>query len=330
MPFHLRDQTLDIDVRSELEKFEWTRPTWNADKLIAASPFRYDKSPSFFVRLEDYADYPAGTWSDSGAYDDEWASGNIVKLLAFLRHETVEEVEEYLIDAYGYSALPTDDIKLRPIRVKVQRDRKPLSEQALAGYGEQYDYLKGRGISEQTQRQAGVLYDAKSKAAVFPWRLANGRLANIKHRQTRGKVFWYVKGAIPIRELVYGMEKAGRQTIICEAEIDALSWRQAGYSAIATGGASFNEYKRDMIVRSGVEELLIATDNDKPGEKLREEIERMMNRRVRLRHVYVDKRVKDANEALVKLGAESLRESVGVSEGGRFLSVKSRSSTLGK
>ncbi|MEK5109917.1 toprim domain-containing protein, partial [Cytobacillus sp. FSL K6-0129] len=184
--------------------------------------------------------------------------------------------------------------------------------------------------SEQTQRQAGVLYDAKSKAAVFPWRLANGRLANIKHRQTRGKVFWYVKGAIPIRELVYGMEKAGRQTIICEAEIDALSWRQAGFSAIATGGASFNEYKRDMIVRSGVEELLIATDNDKPGEKLREEIERMMNRRIRLRHVYVDKRVKDANEALVKLGVESLRESVGVSEGGRFLSVISRSSTLGK
>ncbi|MDQ0270781.1 toprim domain-containing protein [Cytobacillus purgationiresistens] len=335
MTFIIRGQSLHIDIRGELEKFDWTRPTWSNDKLIAASPFRYDKSPSFFVRLEDYGDYPAGTWSDSGSYDDEWSSGNIVKLLAFLRHETYEEVEEYLLASYGFTTDSTD-IKLKPIRLKVQWVRQPLKDGLLADYRQDYSYLESRGISAEIQRQAGVLYDAKSQAVVIPWRLPNGELANVKYRKTRGKVFWYERGAVPIRELVYGLELATAQTVICEAEIDAMSWRQAGYSAIATGGASFNEWKADEIKRSAVEELIIATDNDKAGEKLRAEIEKSMRGRVRLRNAYIDAResnggsLKDANEALVKYGEESLRESVRLSESVRELYVKLRSSSLGK
>lgn len=323
MPINLRSQSLHVDVRAELEQYEWTRPSWSGDKLIAASPFRYDSTPSFFVRLEDYGDYPAGTWVDSGAYDAEWASGNIVKLLAFLRNETYEETEDYLIGEYGFSVDSTD-IKLKPIKLAVQRARQPLNPDVLARHKTDYEYLESRGISAEIQRQAGVLYDAQSRAVVLPWRAANGGLANVKYRKTRGKVFWYQTGATPIRELVYGLDQAEATTVICEAEIDALSWRQAGYAAIAVGGASFNGFKRDAIKRSCVRELIIATDNDKPGEKLRAEIERMMSGHVRIRQAYIDRRVKDANEALVKLGAESLRASVAKSEGRRGLYVKLR------
>ena len=40
---------LDVDIRTELEAFPWIRPRWDSEKLIAASPFRYDRTPSFFV-----------------------------------------------------------------------------------------------------------------------------------------------------------------------------------------------------------------------------------------------------------------------------------------
>lgn len=306
----IRGQDVPVDIRTELEQFNWTRPKWSADKLIAASPFRYDKSPSFFVNLT--GEY-AGTWGDSGYYDEEWKSGGIVKLLAFLRNETYEETEEYLIGEYGRQET-RENVTIRPISLVIQRNRQPLNADILAKHTEDYTYLKSRGISERVQRQMGVLYDTQSRAAVIPWNLTEKKLKNVKFRTVYGKTFWYYKGGMPIRELVYGIEKAQPTTVICEAEIDAMSWMEAGYASVAVGGASFNGWKRDIILRSPIEELIIATDNDKAGGKLRKEIEVAMKGHVRVRQAYVcggnASVAKDANEALVKYGVETLMESV--------------------
>jgi DNA primase len=319
---------VDIYYRAELEKYSWIKPRWSSDKLICASPFRYDKSPSFFVTLT--GEY-AGCWGDSGAYDQEFASGNFTKLLSFLRNETYEETEEYLRGEYGWQDESEDgNVKLIPINLRIQRARQSLSADILANYIEDYTYLMKRGISERVQRQMGVIYNAEQKAAVIPWHLPSSGLANIKYRKTYGKTFWYEKGGRPIRELVYGIERAGPTTVICEAEIDAMSWMEAGYTAVAVGGASFNRWKRDIILRSPVVELIIATDNDKAGGKLRKEIEAAMKGHVRVRQAYVPEDVKDANEALVKYGVDSLRESVEKSEGCQQLYVNLRTFGRGR
>jgi DNA primase len=180
----------------------------------------------------------------------------------------------------------------------------------------------------------GVLYDAQSRSAVIPWNLAGERVANVKFRTVYGKTFWFIKGGRPIRELVYGIEKAEPVAIICEAEVDAMSWMVAGYSAVAVGGASFNRWKRDLLLRSPIEELIIATDNDKAGGKLRREIEAAMKGHVRVRQAYVCggdlSAAKDANEALVKYGAESLRDSVEAAERRSQIYVNLRSFGRGK
>jgi DNA primase len=307
----IRSHSVDVDVRTELEQFNWTRPKWSSDKLIAASPFRYDKSPSFFVNVT--GEY-AGCFGDSGAYDQEWASGNFVKLLSFLRNETYEETEEYLLGEYGRQDDQSETVAIRPISLVIQRNRQPLNADILAKYTEDFTYLKNRGISERVQRQMGVLYSPQQKAAVIPWSEPDGRLANVKYRKTYGKTFWYEKGGRPIRELVYGIEDVGKTAVVCEAEIDKMSWMEAGYAAVAVGGASFNGWKRDLILRSPIEELIIVTDNDKAGGKLRKEIEVAMKGHVRVRQAYVcggnASVAKDANEALVKYGVEALRVAV--------------------
>lgn len=294
-----------IDVESELREFEWVKPRWTADKLIAASPFRYDKTPSFMVRLQPYGKYPAGVWTDSGAYDEEWRSGNFVKLLSFLRNETYEETEEYLRTKYMVSA--DGDIAVAKPKLKVKRYRQPLD---LTFSQAPVEYLKRRSISDQIQRMFGVGFDPKSNAVILPWRLPDGRLANVKYRKTYGKAFWYERSGWPIRELIYGMDliysRQIRRAAIVEAEIDAMSMWTAGIPAVAVGGASFNGYKRDIILRSPIEELIIATDNDKPGDRLRAEIERELGGLLRIGHKrFVG--VKDANEALIRLGADSLK-----------------------
>ncbi|MBU5341257.1 toprim domain-containing protein [Caldifermentibacillus hisashii] len=295
-----------IDVESELREFEWVKPRWTADKLIAASPFRYDKTPSFMVRLQPYGKYPAGVWTDSGAYDEEWRSGNFVKLLSFLRNETYEETEEYLRTKYMVSA-DGDIIVVQP-KLKVKRYRQALN---LTFSQAPVEYLKCRGIDEEVQRMFGVGFDPKSNAVILPWRLPDGRLANVKYRKTYGKAFWYERGGWPIRELVYGMDliysRQIRRAAIVEAEIDAMSMWTAGMPAVAVGGSTFNAFKRDVILRSPIEELVIATDNDKPGERLRAEVERELGGLLRIGHKRFVGDVKDANEALLRHGAYSLK-----------------------
>ena len=305
----LNGRHVDVDIRYELEQFEWTRPTWTEDRLLAASPFRYDRTPSFYVYLEDTASAKAGYWGDSGAYDAEFARGGFVKLLAFLRAETEDETVDYLLDAYAPAA-KDGRLTLRLPKLKVVTKPEPLPESLLADVqAGPNDYLTGRGISAEVQREADV--GLVGNAVAIPWRLPNGRLANVKYRSTRGKAFWYVKGGWPIRDLVYGMDlvyaRRLRHAVICEAEIDAMAWRSVGVPAIGTGGSAFNLKKADIITQSPIEYLTVVTDNDKAGDKLRAAIECYLNGKVRLAHGYITG-VKDANELLVARGAEALKD----------------------
>ncbi|MGG2024176.1 toprim domain-containing protein [Gottfriedia sp. S16(2024)] len=315
----IRSQPIDVNVRYELEQFPWINGKWSGGKLLAPSPFRYDKTPSFFVSLD--GDY-AGAWKDSGAYDAEYESGNFTTLLAYLRNETTEETEEYLLHAYktDYS----DGIKLNFPNLRLAENMRYLDRSVLVCYAYRHRYLETRGISEAVQRYNKIGYDRSRQAIVIPWFAANGQLANIKYRSIRGKTFWYEKGAVPIRDLVWGIHRARPTTVLCEAEIDAMSWQMAGYSAIAVGGASFNDKKRDLIIRSNIEELIIATDNDKMGAKLREEVTKSLNGYVRVRQAHVAT-VKDVNEILIKGGGVAkLKEMAEKAESSGGLRLKIR------
>jgi 5S rRNA maturation endonuclease (ribonuclease M5) len=306
---NVKGRMIDVDIRAELERFSWQRARWTDTKLIAASPFRYDRTPSFFVNLD--GEY-AGAWKDSGAYDSEWESGGFVKLLAFLRNETEEETAEYLLETYAatYGFGGFENLTLRIPRLTIERKREALDGCILTGFDEDYTYLKGRGISESVQRQLGVRYDAERQAVVIPWFTPDGKLANIKYRLTRGKAFWYERNALPIRDLVYGLDLRSNVAVLTEAEIDAMSWRQIGVMGLATGGVSFTAAKRDLILRSAIERLYIATDNDKAGRKLRDEVIRALRGKIELLNVEFERGFKDSNEVLTRAGESALREAL--------------------
>lgn len=309
----IRNFPIDVDIRSELEAYEWTRPRWTNDKLIAASPFRYDKTPSFFVTLE--GDY-AGAWSDSGYYDEEWKSGGFVKLLSFLRNETYEETEEYLLDSYG-TGYHTDEITLTIPKLVIGGNRKPLNEDILEKYRFRHPYLERREIPEKIQRLYNVGYDRDRQAVVLPWYDVRG-LANVKYRKTRGKVFWYYrdsdeKGGKPIRELVYGLnivhQRNIKRAVLTEAEIDAQTWASEGVFGLATGGANFTDAQAEQIKRSPIERLLIAGDNDKAGRRFNEQVVAKLRGYIELEVVTeYPEGIKDANEARVN---------------GKFMGIKS-------
>lgn len=303
-----------INIREELEEFEWTRAKWSETQLMAASPFRYDNHPSFYVYLTDTPTAKAGSWGDRGATDSEYERGGFVKLLAFLRQETTEETLEYLTLKYGLAngnanGYNTPKLNVPTLRQRL-RNRQSLDESVLSPFRYRHPYLLNRGVDERVQRLMGVGYSKSSNAVTLPWRLANGQLANVKFRKTAGKAFWYVKGGVAIRDLIYGIDILYRRkpavAVITEAEIDALTVMSCGFAAVGTGGSAFNRNKADLLIRAPVDEYVIATDNDAAGRKLREEITKAIRGYKRLSYVELSG-VKDVNELRVKYGSEAVK-----------------------
>lgn len=308
-----------IDVKAELSVFTWNRVTWTEDKLLAASPFRYDTHPSFYVWLRDNPTTRAraGDWVDSGASDPEYARGGIVKLLAFLRNETEEETRDYLRWKYGYSGEISgnvDDLTLDlSITLRAPPEPyKPLDARLLDEYRTPHPYLSSRGISEEVQRMFGTGYSARHRAVTIPWHNVDGTLANVKFRRVTEKTFWYVKGGRAIREMIYGLhivyERRLKRVVLVESEIDAMYLWAAGVPAVAVGGSAFSDEKAELLRKSPVEELRIATDNDEAGAKLKAQVFEKMAGYCELYDVAIPSEYKDMND--VK-SVEEVRRIVG-------------------
>ncbi|ANY67689.1 hypothetical protein BBD42_15360 [Paenibacillus sp. BIHB 4019] len=290
-----------IDVRAELEEYEFNAATWTDTRLLAASPFRYDRHPSFYVIL-DADDEAYGCWGDSGANDPEWQRGGFVMLLAFLRNETSEEAREYLDTKYGSGPeIDSAEITLRLPKLKEDKPRiTRIDERILDEYKFRHPYLERRGISEPVQRLMNVGYDRDRQAITLPWYNADGTLGNVKYRRIDSKTFWYTKGGRPIREMLYGIHIAYgqklRKAALVEAEIDAQTLMSAGIFTIATGGSAFTEAKRDLLLRSPIEEVTLWRDNDAAGRKWRNKVATELNGHIDVKLALMRGKYKDVNE----------------------------------
>jgi 5S rRNA maturation endonuclease (ribonuclease M5) len=310
----IQNVEIPVNVRAELEAYPWERATWTDERLTAVSPFRYDKSPSFYVYLTDTDTAGAGNWGDSGASDPEWQRGGIVKLLGFLRNETYAETVEYLHMTYGKYVDNADNLHtLNPLRLAIPNPPQlTLSAGVLVDYRYRSSYLGTRGITEGVQRLMNVGYDRSRNAVTIPWHNADGTLGNVKYRRVDAKTFWYAKGGRRLSEMVYGMnivyERRIKRVVIVEAEIDAMSVMVCGTMAIAVGGTAFTRSKAELIRRSPLEEIVILRDNDAAGRLLQRKILAELIGYVNVRVAVIPRKYgKDANDALMRGGTEVLR-----------------------
>lgn len=289
----VRGQSLNVDFRSELEYFDWFRLKFAGNKLIACSPFREESTPSFAVNLDN------GTWIDSGG-DGDWCKGNFVRLLAFLRNETYEEAEDYLLSLYSPYLGELDSLNLS-LGLKLE-DEKPrfFDEADLKPFMFRHPYLERRGISDRTQRAFRIGYERESEAIVMPWFDRQERLVNWKFRSVKDKRFWYASGGQKIRNHVYGIHLVYRlqktRVAIVESEIDAMYLWQHGVPAVALGGSSLSERQRKILIQSPVETFVIATDNDRQGEKAKRFIIAGLAGLKELEEAVFPNSKKDANE----------------------------------
>ncbi len=148
-------------------------------------------------------------------------------------------------------------------------------------------------------------------AIAFPY-YKNGEVVNVKYRDG-AKNFRQVAGA---QKVLYKYDDLSDVTIICEGEMDALSFEVAGFrNAISVpDGAPTPDAKNfdskfeflDDEKLDAVGQWILAVDNDEPGRKLEDELARRLGRDKCLRITWPEG-CKDANDVLVKLGVEALQ-----------------------
>lgn len=288
---------VEVDYPAELEQYmdRLEKVRIRGEKVQACSPFRSERHPSFAVNLDN------GSWVDSGADSEGERKGSFISLLAFFRGETIEETADYLLEKYSHFLDDTDNLKLD---LKLQMNEPEVHVLGQDKYedaiGKPSEYLFNRGIQAKTQRFFETGIGKKGDSIALPWHDVNGRIINIKYRSIKGKEFWFTKGGQPIKQHVYGLfavkKLEFKEVWAVESEIDCLYLWSNGIPAIAFGGASINEKQKNLILNSGIETLVIATDSDVVGRRFAEVLKNEFLGTFNIKMVSFPDGVKDVNE----------------------------------
>jgi len=152
------------------------------------------------------------------------------------------------------------------------------------------------------------------QAIAFPYFKA-GEIVNVKYRDS-SKNFRQVAGA---EKIVYKYDDITETTIICEGEMDALSLEVAGFrNAISVPDGAPTPESKNLELKfefldderfDQVKQFVLAVDNDEPGKKLEDELARRLGRDKCMRVTWPEG-CKDANEVLMRHGAEALRHCI--------------------
>ena len=196
-------------------------------------------------------------------------------------------------------------------------DTRALSEAAVA-------WMLDRGISEETCLKAGV-YSQRTERGAESIRFAYDQdQPAIKIRRIPEKGFFQEGAASTLWLSEY--VQPGQDLIILEGEMDVLACMEAGLSSCVScpNGApqAVSDRKVDpkddrkygfiwqaKTLLKDASRVVLATDNDPPGEALAEELARRIGK-ARCWQVIWPAGIKDANECLLKLGAAELKRLV--------------------
>lgn len=179
-------------------------------------------------------------------------------------------------------------------------------------------WFKDRGISSASLRDLNVTtgeeympQTGKSENTIQFNYYMGDQLINVKYRDGR-KNFKLYKGA---EKIFYNINSiVGYDAcVIVEGEMDVLAMHEAGVKNVISvpNGATLNSNNLDYLDNcidyfDDKEKVILAVDADEPGQALRQEFIRRLGAEVCYLVDFED--CKDANDYLVKYGAEKLRD----------------------
>lgn len=178
------------------------------------------------------------------------------------------------------------------------------------------EFLLKRGITNEVIINNKIVSTSDGNSILFPY-FREGELINYKTRGISAKSFMQSKNAEP---LVYNYDrcKDAKSIVICEGEMDSLSWEVAGmetHTSVNMGAPNVGDKNIDRKLEclntsydifEKTDIIYVATDEDENGRNLQKELVRRFGAD---KCLLVDlKPFKDANEVLIAEGVESLKK----------------------
>lgn len=184
-------------------------------------------------------------------------------------------------------------------------------------------FLEDRGIDSDLALRLGV--SGTHDEIVFPF-IKGGEVVNNKHRRLNQKKFYQDAGGHKCfwnYDVITDKTLASQPLIITEGECDALAALTAGYVRVVSvpdGAPTISivddehsqkySYLDDAYVDLlDIEEIILATDDDAPGQILRDDLAKRLGSG-RCKWVRYPKGCKDLNDALIAHGPAGVRKSI--------------------
>ena len=155
-----------------------------------------------------------------------------------------------------------------------KKDIKYIDKDALKMFRFTHPYMFERKLNLDTIRKFDIGYDAEHNCITFPNKDENGNILFIATRNVSNKYFHYPSD---VDKPVYGLYEIYREmrkgiqineVYVCESMLDALHIWACGKYAIALNGTG-SKHQYDIIKKSNLRVLILATDNDDAGKKAR-------------------------------------------------------------
>ncbi|KAF3322526.1 twinkle protein [Carex littledalei] len=223
----------------------------------------------------------------------------------------------------AYASKVSTETRASKVNAEVVKQPRKITEEELKLEplcNELLLFFKTRGISGETLRRNRVMQKPTKRgtAIAFLYR-RGGTLVNCKYRQLP-KIFWQEAGT---EKILYGLDDIKNECdiIIVEGEIDKLSMEEAGFKNCVSvpSGAPLSTSKEVpapqedtryqylwncMKYMKAASRIILATDADKPGQALAEELARRLGKErcwiVKWPMRTDDEVFKDANERLIR------------------------------
>jgi twinkle protein len=198
-----------------------------------------------------------------------------------------------------------------PYKIPIRTNITKLSDEAIK-------WFENRKITQDVLIENKIAITKDGSGIVFPY-FRNGQLINYKTRLLKEKKFFQAKEAEPI---MYNLDRiiGQKEIIVCEGEIDSLSWEVAGYknhTSVNQGAPNEHDSNVDKKLEcitncyevfENSETIFIAVDNDNNGQRLQSELIRRFGQEKCKIVSFND--CKDANEYLIKYGAFELSQTL--------------------
>lgn len=205
----------------------------------------------------------------------------------------------------------------------LKKSYKKLPDKPIEIRNGAIEYLKSRGISEETAKRYKITTQANNdRVIVFPFFDWNNKLTMVKYRnadfikgKSQGCKEWTEKDTKPILFGIQNVDYEHKSLVITEGQLDSLSLSEAGIKnalSVPNGKNAFEWLNTCWDFLKNFEEIIVFGDNENGKITLVDEINSRVKCKVRAVQTKDYQGKKDANDILryCENGRELLRKAV--------------------